>query len=379
MASIDKHPKSPFYRVIYRDAEGRRVCKSLKTKDRSVAMKMAAEIENAVKQARASTLTIDRARAIVNGMLEATGQSPLDSESTRQFFQRWLAGKVRTKAANTGIRYASVVSEFLKSLGKIADKPLAALTAKHIEGFRDKKVDEGRSATTLRLDIKIVAFCLGQAMRQGLIATNPAQAVELDEAQSASREAFSAQEIESLMAASTGDWRTAIMLAAFAGLRLGDAAGLTWEAIDLAEGELSFTPQKTKRKGRKLTIPLHPRLQEHLETIAGDDPRAPLTPSLKGKPTGGSKGLSRQFVNLMESAGIDRASHKSNATQARAVSAKTFHSLRHSFNSALMNSGVEEKVRMQLSGHSTASVNRKYSHPEKATLKAAIQKIGASK
>ncbi len=59
----------------------------------------------------------------------------------------------------------------------------------------------------------------------------------------------------------------------------------------------------------------------------------------------------------------------------RAMSNLSFHSLRHSFNSAMANAGVTEEVRMKLAGHSTREVHAKYTHHEPAPLRAAIAAI----
>lgn len=59
----------------------------------------------------------------------------------------------------------------------------------------------------------------------------------------------------------------------------------------------------------------------------------------------------------------------------RPFSKLTFHSLRHSFNSALANAGVAQEVRMKLTGHTSADMNAKYTHHELDLLKAAIGKL----
>ena len=79
---------------------------------------------------------------------------------------------------------------------------------------------------TANLAHKIVASALGAAVRMGYIATNPALAVDhlsTHEAK-AQKETFTPEEIATLLeAAPSDDWRGVILLAAFAGLRLGDA------------------------------------------------------------------------------------------------------------------------------------------------------------
>ena len=244
-----------------------------------------------------------------------------------------------------------------------------------LEDFRNAFTDKGCAANSIRMEIKTLRAVFAQAVREGLIATNPAAAVELDEAAGAEKEAFTEGEIIAMLRVAPPDWKTAILLAGYAGLRLSDAVNLGWQAVNFDAGVLKFKPQKTAKKGRVLTVPMHPTLAEHLEAIAGDSVGA-LCPKLTGRPTGGKTGLSRQFINVMEAAGIDRGADKAEERQARHVSAKSFHSLRHHFNTALLSAGVDEKTRMDLSGHTTASINRKYSHAKVEDLRKAVHKIG---
>jgi integrase len=61
--------------------------------------------------------------------------------------------------------------------------------------------------------------------------------------------------------------------------------------------------------------------------------------------------------------------------EGRTVRTLTFHSLRHSFNSALANAGVSQEIRMKLTGHVSAEMNNGYTHHELEPLRAAIQRI----
>jgi integrase len=79
----------------------------------------------------------------------------------------------------------------------------------------------------------------------------------------------------------------------------------------------------------------------------------------------------------METAGID--SGETGGQGKRRFSKLSFHSLRHSFNSALANADVPQDLRMKLTGHSTAAVNTGYTHHELATLKNALGKLPSLK
>jgi integrase len=58
--------------------------------------------------------------------------------------------------------------------------------------------------------------------------------------------------------------------------------------------------------------------------------------------------------------------------EGRANNSLSFHSLRHSFNSAMANAGVSQEIRQKLTGHVSAEVNAHYTHHELEPLRAAI-------
>jgi integrase len=103
-------------------------------------------------------------------------------------------------------------------------------------------------------------------------------------------------------------------------------------------------------------------------------PRAPMFPTLASVGTGGRHGLSGQFANIMTKAGI-QGKKTQHAQGGHVLSNLSFHSLRHSFNSALANKGVPQELRQRLSGHASAEMNKLYTHHEIETLRQAIALI----
>jgi integrase len=90
-------------------------------------------------------------------------------------------------------------------------------------------------------------------MKMGYIPRNPALAVDhlpMHEAK-AQKETFSPEEIAKLLAVPSDDWQGVILLEALAGMR-------RWGNVDLQAGAITFTPSKTARLGKKLTLPIHP-------------------------------------------------------------------------------------------------------------------------
>ncbi|MBM3837881.1 MAG: hypothetical protein FJ398_07935 [Verrucomicrobia bacterium] len=96
------------------------------------------------------------------------------------------------------------------------------------------------------------------------------------------RRAFTMDELKNLLAVAGQDWKTAILVALYTGLRLSDVVSLTWANPGLERDELTIRTQKT---GRIQIAPIAKPLRRHLETLpAGDDPKAPLCPGFHDEP-----------------------------------------------------------------------------------------------
>ena len=76
---------------------------------------------------------------------------------------------------------------------------------------------------------------------------------------------------------------------------------------------------------------------------------------------------------VVERAGIEPK--RTNASGGRKLSNLSFHSLRHTFNSALANAGVSQEIRQKLTGHVSAEMNTIYTQFELAPLRAAVEKL----
>src|SRR4029077_16167154 len=98
----------------------------------------------------------------------------------------------------------------------------------------------------------------------------------------------------------------------------------------------------------------------------------PLCPVLSETPATGRDGLSQQFIKLMRASGVDP---RAVVTSKHAFPRKSFHSLRHSFASALANSGVPADLRMKLTGHKSAQIHQVYTHHEIGVLRSAIESL----
>jgi integrase len=374
MASLHKDPrgKSPFWYCAFTLPDGRRTFRSTKERDRKKALGICCEWERSSGQARDGAFTEAQARKVLNTILENTGQAPMQTETIHDYFTNWLNGKELANKPRTHERYGIVLKKFLASLGQKARRPLGALTARDLEKLRNQSMDEGKAPNTVGMEIKILRVVLNVARRQGRINVNPAEAVELPKVVSNTRDVFTPEQVRMLLGKANAEWQTAILAGFYLGARLTDVVNLTWENVDLTGGIIAYEQRKT---GKPVTAPLHHDLKNHLFKLAGDDPRAPLCPTLQKRSVGGRKGLSVTFTNIMRDAGIGQHQVKGKGKQGRAFSKLSFHSLRHTFTSALANANVPAEVRQKLTGHADAAMHQKYTHLELQPLEAAIAKL----
>jgi len=352
--------------------DGRWKLVSTKCTDRQKAFAVAMEFERAAKQGRAGNLTEAQARKVVADIMARAGvEETLRSPSVKEYFEQWLVVKKTRNSEGTAERYGVVVKEFLAVLDSRASKPLASLSPGDVERFLTYRMGKGLAPKTVNLDVKIIRTALNHARRQGVITTNPAEAVELPKGKGVERGTFTPTEVKMLVDAAGGEWKSLILLAYYTGARLGDCCRMQWADVNLSAPSLTYTQAKT---GTKVTVPLHGDLLAHLNKLAGmDNPEVFVMPLMANLKSGGRHGLSESFKRIMRHAGVDGG--KVQGGGIRKLSCRTFHALRHSFTSAMANAGVPPEVRMKLTGHKSEAMHQGYTHHEFEQLHAAVQKI----
>jgi integrase len=371
MASVHRRDRSPYWWAQWRDSTGRLYYRSTKQTAKHKALAFALECERAEKHATAGTLTESQARDIVASIMERTQTGDtLRNPKTREWLTEWLEGKEASKAETTGIRYRQTIEDFLDYLGDRANRPLVAITARDIQGFVDLRARQGVGPSTINVDGKTLRSAFTRARKQGLISSNPAEAVDLPARRSIERGTFTPAEVKMLVDAAEGEWKTLILIGYYTAARLSECCRVEWKDINLSKGTISFPDTK---QGKPHTLPLRDELTKHLERIAGDTP-GPLMPHLASVRVSGRRGLSQHFLGVMAKAGLDAEAVDAIGGK-RQLHKRTFHSLRHSFTSALANAGVSPELRMKLTGHRSEAVHAGYTHHELQTLRDALAKL----
>ena len=383
MASLHKDPrkKSPFWYCAYRLADNRRAFRStgkIKKDEAWIVCQSFVEMEGKVAEGEASA---DQLMKVVNATLKRLGHEPIERPSARKWFERWLATEKGAISEGTLDRYTQIVRRFLNNLGPKADIRLSAITTDDVTKFRDELLEEGRTPRTVNQIIRsILKRPFKVALEEGIIDRNPVGSVRQLRGEIAEKGVFTPEHVRKLLETEKGsDWEGLILAGFYTGGRLMDLARLKWSNVDLTEKTLTFWQKKTEGKTpkAKVKIPLHPELEEYLIRHAGlDNPAAPVFPQLFDKSGSGKNGLSMTFKRIMERAGIKTGLIREKAGEkGRNISALSYHSLRHSFNSALANAGVSQELRQKLTGHASEAMNTLYTHHELQTIRNAVTSL----
>ena len=141
------------------------------------------------------------------------------------------------------------------------------------------------------------------------------------------------------------NWVHACTLGWHTGLRFSDCATLRWEMCDFISDVINARPKKMAHVRKEIAIPMEPLLRLHLLSL-GYKESGLVDPFFCHEYHSDRPRHLDNFREICDSVGLPR---------------HTFHSLRHSFVSRLLNSGVSAEVVSQLTGQSAAIVSR-YAH-----------------
>src|SRR4030095_4189872 len=188
MPSIHRQPGRPFWFCAFsifdpQTHKARRVFRSTKTRDKKQALEICRVWHRAALKARNGKLSVDAAREViaqgVSDVFTAANIESLPSASIKSWCETWTEAKAIETEESTHARYKRVIERFTGFLGESKSKrDLSTVQASDVARFRDREVKE-LSRSTANLGVKVLRICLGEAVRQGMLAVNTAVRVKL--------------------------------------------------------------------------------------------------------------------------------------------------------------------------------------------------------
>lgn len=212
-----------------------------------------------------------------------------------------------------------------------------AVTEVKVREFREARLRAGVSKTTTNRYLALMRKMFNWAAERGLLASNPVKGIKMfSESDRVRDRVLRPDEEERLFAELAPRIRPVILTLLHTGLRYREGLNLTWDNVDLARRRIKV--EKTKSKRARI-IPINSKLLMTLEDLRAGS---------KGPQVFPYRSVRTGFENACERAGLADF---------------TFHDLRRTFGTRLLEHGVDIVTISKLYGHSSVLVTQRYLHP----------------
>ncbi|MFP2990325.1 tyrosine-type recombinase/integrase [Mycobacterium intracellulare] len=258
---------------------------------------------------------------------------------------------------------------------------------KAIEDDEEPQPVRALSDSTIRQAYTVLRAALDGAVRDGLLARNPAAAVKRPGVARREAQHLGGDDVLAVLAAAEGSrYYPVLALIAGTGLRRGEALALTWDRVDLTKGTVTVAAT-LGRVGNRLLIS-EPKSERSRRTV-------PVTPGMvallrKQKATQAAEKLRaanqwRDRTGLVFTTELGAPVEPRNvlrvvetAARAAGVAEIGVHTLRHSAAVGMLESGVHIKQVADLLGHSSIAVTGDvYGHGSDDGARAAVTALAA--
>ena len=145
MASLTRKDRSPYWFCCFTRPDGTRTKVSTKQANRSDAMAICLEWEQASVKAKHGLLTETQAQKVVSDIVERASGQPLVFHTVTEWMRMWLEGKKQTRSSSTYERYHPIIEQFIQSLGNRATLGISHVTSADIMHYRGLLEGKGLS------------------------------------------------------------------------------------------------------------------------------------------------------------------------------------------------------------------------------------------
>ncbi|WP_404475102.1 tyrosine-type recombinase/integrase [Microbacterium aerolatum] len=335
MASIKQRPDG-VWRARYRDDAGKEHAKHFKLKR---------DAQRWIDEVTASVVT--------GQYVDPRAGRVLWSEWTRAWMERqtWTQGTL--DAAHTAVQSVTWT-----------DDPIARVKPSDVTAWVASESKRGLAASTIATRLNYVQMAFRAAVRDKVIADSAAAGVKPPRARraEASMKILDAEQSSAALAAA-GDFRPFVEVCLFAGLRLGEAAGLQLGDVNFLRRTISVQRQ-VQGSTHKAANLVPPKAGSERTIFVPDELMTSLAAHVASE--GISKPTDQMFVES-----LGRLWHRNNAADEWRKVRKaaglpddvTIHTLRHTFASNLIASGCDVVTVQRALGHAQPSITLNvYSH-----------------
>lgn len=298
-------------------------------------------------------------------------QAAQQAVTLRDYAERWLAERTNSKGERLRPRTVHEYQRLLAGpLAPLADLLLASITPGVVRTWRSDLLDTGRKTQTARA-YGLLNAIMATALADGLIAATPCT-VKGGQSTTTGRKVLppTDAELDTIIAAITLRFRALVLLAAWGGLRYGEATELRRKDLTVTQnddGQVTLIRVRVERAAIHTGGRFHvgpPKSAAGIRTVA-------LPPHVSAAILAHLEDHTGRFPDSLLFPAADGSSHLSESTfvrywyPARAAAGRPdmpFHALRHYAGTAYAQTGATLRETMTRLGHSTAVAAMRYQH-----------------
>jgi len=250
----------------------------------------------------------------------------------------------------------------------IGDKPLPEVAPIHLEKIKSTMAKAGKAPRTIHYALTTIRQVFNFARRQRIFSGgNPVSEIKLPQLDNRRLRFLSKDEADKLLAKlleKSQDVHDIALLSLHCGARADEIFSLTWQDVDLMRGILTLRDAKGGTRPAFLTT----EARKVIETRPKGEPTAFVFPARGGKKTTKiSHSFWRVVDDLKFNEGIEDRRLK-----------VTFHTLRHSYASWLVENGTDLYKVKELLGHKDFAMTSRYSHLSPNALQETVKEFEKS-
>ncbi len=283
-----------------------------------------------------------------------------------------VQGKFNLEMATKPVMFNRLVENYLKyakdnhrsykrdiSISKVLLKffskmPLATITSWHVEKFKSRRKEEGKSLSTVNRELTVLKRVFNLGIEWKLTTHNPVKGVRFFKIPLGKLRVLSEEEFHKLFNSASPHLKPILIIAISTGMRRGEVLNLKWEDIDFKTGVIFVRDSKSYESR---VIPMSESLKGALMELRKHSDNEYLFCNGDGTPI---ESVNRSFHTARRRSGIAYC---------------TFHCLRHTFATRAVMAGVDIVTVQELLGHKTIAMTKRYSHPTPEHKKKAVELV----
>jgi site-specific recombinase XerD len=274
-------------------------------------------------------------------------------------------------------RAAKTLSKYVKVFERVAVladdrkvRNLAGVDLRFIDAYKAQRKTDGAAAKTLYTETVIIRQLINFALSRNMINTDPLKGLKFKKPKPAEQPCWTRPQVLQILEASPAEIQPLLTLLADTGMRIGEAAWLTWEDVQIAT-ENSVIRIRSKdgwkpKTGDERAVPISPMLVSVLTGLPRRCRWVVTMPPSKYQPATGRQWTERRALQALK-----------RVLERLGLPGK-LHTFRHSFISHALLKNVPEAVVRQWVGHVDDEVIRHYTHVHGDASQSEMQKLAAA-